>query len=118
MNQIIGSSIISHNREERASTPSDGNKFFTFACEHLPQMLRSDKITSEEKDILQLFHNKAAVRLKQIFDSKRYRDRFIYSIRGSIREANSVSSDENVSNFETLFHDTLKEIQVLKNFIF
>eukprot|EP01036_Dinobryon_divergens_P027714 gene27711-36530_t len=82
--------------------------------EYLPQMLGSDKITSEEKIILKNFQSRAAVRLQQIFDSKRHSDRFICTIRGSIREASRVSSDEGVSTFETLFHDALKDIQVDK----
>lgn len=110
MDQIGGSSSssssISHRRESAYDPRSN-------VCEHLSQMLGCDEITYEEKLILKNFHSRAAVRLQQIFDSKRHCDRFICTIRGSNREASSVSSDESVSTFETLFHDTLKDIQVL-----
>ena len=76
------------------------------------ELLGSDKITSEEKIILKNFHSRAAVRLQQIFDSKRHRYRFICTIRGSIREASRVLSDEGVSTLESLFHDTLRDMQV------
>ena len=108
MDQIGGSSSsssISHRRESAFDPESN-------MSEHLPQMLGSDKITSEEKIILKNFHSRAAVRLQQIFDSKRHCDRFIYTIRGSILEASRVSSDEGVSSFESLFHDTLRDMQV------
>ena len=101
MDQIVGSS----SRHYDILSTSD-------VCDHLPQMLGSDKITSEEKIILQYFHSRAAVRLQQIFDSKRHCDRFICTIRGSIREASRVLSDEGVSTFESLFHDTLRDMQV------
>ena len=90
-----------------------GNKSFAFASDLLLQMLESDRIACEERDVLREFYNVAAARLKRIFDSKRYRDRFIYTIRGSNREANKLPIEKGISTFETLFNDCLGEIMVL-----
>jgi hypothetical protein len=89
---------------------SGNNKSFTFASDLLLQILESDEITCEEQDVLREFYNVAAARLKRIFDSKRYRDRFIYTIRGSNIK---LPIEDGISTFETLFNDCLGEIMVL-----
>jgi len=82
----------------------------TVGC--ISQLLKSDDISCEEKNFLQQFYSVAAARLQLIFSTKRYRDRLIYnSICGSNREANPI--EEDISTFETLFNDCLREIMVL-----
>jgi len=105
--------LVDRAYENHDTHDQSGNKSFTFASDLLLQMLESDRIACEERDVLSEFYNVAAARLKRIFDSKRYRDRFIYTIRGSNREANKLPIEEGISTFETLFNDCLGEIMVL-----
>ena len=67
----------------------------------------------EEQNVLRQFYVVAADRLKRIFDTKRYRERFIFTIRDSNLEANNLPIEEGISTFETLFNDCLGEIMVL-----
>jgi len=101
---------ISYDRSENNSVK------LRFECKLLSQMLESDGITcsdDEEQNVLRQFYVVAAARLKRIFDTKRYRERFIFTIRDSNLEANNLPIEEGISTFETLFNDCLGEIMVL-----
>ena len=86
----------------------------SFACKYLPEMLGSEKYSAQEKTILQRFHDRAAVRLSDIFSNVDHRHRMLHTIRGSPFKLNAeyYGLDGGISTFQSLFQDILDDIEV------
>ena len=74
----------------------------------------SSRLTKQDKDILQRFHNHAVTHVQAMFDSQPHRERLLYTIRGSsyLPEQHAVFSGS-VSIIENLFCNILDDMQVL-----
>ena len=84
-----------------------------FICKLLPDLLESEILTAQEKAQLQLFHDRAAYRLNQIFSSNSHRLQLLNTIRMPLTDdTNNEFYDEGVSTIKTLFQDILDDLEV------
>lgn len=86
----------------------------SLTCKYLPDMLGSEKYSLQEKTTLQLFHDRAAARLSQIFNNEAHYHRLLHTIRGSPYrlQAEYYGLDGGISTLQSLFQDILDDIEV------
>ena len=85
-----------------------------FICNLLPFML-GDNLSPVEKVQLQLFHDRAASRLEQIFSAEPHKRQLLNTVGNSSTTtgtSNTFVFDKGVSTITTLFQDILDDMEV------
>ena len=76
-------------------------------------MLASENLTEQEKAQLQLFHDRAAYRLNQIFSSELHHQQLINTIRMPLNDDSNIKFyTKGVSTIKTIFQDILDDLEV------
>eukprot|EP01036_Dinobryon_divergens_P029457 gene29457-38554_t len=87
-----------------------------FRSKLLPDMLSCDKLPDDAKDLLQSFHDRAAVRLTQIYESEYHRNALMATIRSLQNEDLDLitTPEDGISTLQSLFQDVLDDLRVPK----
>ena len=80
----------------------------------LGDMLNCEKFHADGKQTLRIFHDRAAFRLRQIFESEPHRIAFMKNLRGDIEEPIPHLGDDGISSLQSIFQDVLDDIHVNK----
>eukprot|EP01036_Dinobryon_divergens_P029957 gene29957-39133_t len=84
-------------------------------CKLLPDMLEDKNLTEQEKVLLQLFHDRAAYRLNQIFSSESHHQQLLNTVRMPLNDDTNVEFyAKGVSTIKTIFQDILDDLEINK----